>query len=187
MKEYCKLKLAGAAAVETVAGGSVIDPVQPPACAVPLSTSMTNGGIASANSVHEPFVCLASSALKTTEDFDCDDNGEKYNLVQACCERNNHLHNSSKFNKNCKFIDITIDEDFTSLKGRKCAIDGLRGLAIPFSSRVLALEAVSGVTSTRPAGPLLVLRLNVDVKCFGSYGTHSLLLLNMLSVLRLGS
>ena len=72
-------------------------------------------------------MCLASSASKTTEDINCDDNGEKYNLVQACCERNNHLHNSSKFNKNCKFIDITIDEDFTSLKGRKCAIDGLRG------------------------------------------------------------
>ncbi len=53
--------------------------------------------------------------------------GGHYNLVQACCEKSNHLHKRPKINKECHFIDITIDDDFTTPKGRKMAIDGLRG------------------------------------------------------------
>ena len=51
----------------------------------------------------------------------------RYNLVQACCAKGNHLHKPTKVNRMCDFIDITIDDDFTSPKGRKLAIDGLRG------------------------------------------------------------
>lgn len=53
--------------------------------------------------------------------FDC------YNLVQACCEKNNHLHRRSKINQNRHFIDITIYDDFSSAEGLKLAFDGLRG------------------------------------------------------------
>ena len=50
-----------------------------------------------------------------------------YNLVQACCERGNHLHKRTKINSECHFIDITIDDDFTTPKRRQMATDGLRG------------------------------------------------------------
>ncbi len=86
----------------------------------PSAAAITQACVDVTSIPEHPKACLV-----TVEDV----SGDKYNLVQACCAKGNHLHKITRINKMCNFIDITIDDDFASPHGRKIAIDGLRGPA----------------------------------------------------------
>ena len=48
-------------------------------------------------------------------------------LVQACCERTSFLSTPTQHTLGCRFVNITVDEDFTTSEGIQLAIDGLKG------------------------------------------------------------
>ena len=48
-------------------------------------------------------------------------------LVQACCERINFLSTPTEHTLRCRFVNITVDEDFTTSDGIQLAIEGLKG------------------------------------------------------------
>jgi hypothetical protein len=47
-------------------------------------------------------------------------------LVQACCERANLLSTPTPLTRGCRFVNITIEEDFTSARGVQIAIQALK-------------------------------------------------------------
>ena len=50
-------------------------------------------------------------------------------LVQSCCEPNNKLHQPNSNNDNCRMINITIEDDFTTSHGIGKATEAITGAA----------------------------------------------------------
>jgi hypothetical protein len=48
-------------------------------------------------------------------------------IVQACCEPENYIHRKTKNSAGCIFIDITVEDEFTSSTGIQRGLDGLKG------------------------------------------------------------
>ena len=48
-------------------------------------------------------------------------------IVQACCEPENYIHRKTKNSAGCIFIDITVEDEFTSSAGTQKGLDGLKG------------------------------------------------------------